>query len=399
MLDMGFKEDVDQILSYNNTNRNIWLFSATLKAGISDIMKTYMKKPVLVRIAKKVEKTEMIKQLYCIVPSRQRLEALCRFIDVNPTFNGFIFCRTKALTAELAEQLSRFGYPAKALHGDMKQNQRNTVIRGFKQKSFPILAATDVASRGIDIDSLTHVINYSFPEDYESYIHRIGRTGRAGKEGIAITFINPSEQRHISRLERMYKTTIKRIDVPSTTDIAQIHMQKVQNFVQSLSEQKTDSPYYKQLQELISKLDQSTVNATAIQLLHEKFFKNLKNIQIPSSAKREDRRDDSRDDSRRGGRRGDRREGRRGERREQPFDDGAAGQELKLFIGSDRGVTKKDLLTFIVKNANIQPATITKIKVTNSLSFIKVPHENVSGVVKNIQGKILNGNKVRLNIV
>ena len=173
MLDMGFKDDVDKILSHTNKTRSIWLFSATLKAGISQIMKTYMKHPVLVRLAKKEEKTENIKQFHCVVPSRQRLEALCRFIDVNPTFNGFIFCRTKALTAELAEQLSRFGYPAKALHGDMKQNQRNAVIKGFKHKEFPILAATDVAARGIDIDGLTHVINYSFPEDSNSHLQTI----------------------------------------------------------------------------------------------------------------------------------------------------------------------------------------------------------------------------------
>jgi ATP-dependent RNA helicase DeaD len=324
-----------------------------------------------VRIAKKEEKTESIKQFHCVVPLRQRLEALCRFIDVNPNFNGFIFCRTKALTAELAEQLSRFGYPAKALHGDMNQNQRNAVIKDFKNKHFPILAATDVAARGIDIDSLTHVINYNFPEDYEGYIHRIGRTGRAGKEGIAITFVSPSELRHISRLEKMYKTHIKRIDIPSAADIAHIHMQKVTDFVQTIAEKNSDSPYHKQLQEMISSLDKDVVAKTAVHVLYDKFFKNLKNIQtvmVKNDTK-------------------------------EYHGDSAPGQELKLFIGSNKGITKKDLLSFIVQHANIQPATITKIKVTNSLSFIKVPHEAVNSVVKCIQGKNLKGNKVRLQVV
>ena len=171
-----------------------------------------------------------------MVPHRNRFAALCRFIDSNPAFYGFIFCQTKILTAELAEKLAAAGYPANALHGDMSQGLRNAVIKKFKNKEFNILVATDVAARGIDVSDLTHVINYSLPNDHESYVHRIGRTGRAGKEGIAISFIgSKNELRHISMLERKFKVTINPLDVPSSQDIQKVYLKKAVIILETLA--------------------------------------------------------------------------------------------------------------------------------------------------------------------
>src|SRR5581483_3511960 len=178
MLDMGFKDEVDEILTYAPADREIWLFSATIKDGITDLMQAHMVNPVSVRVSKKQVATASTKQYFCVVPSRLRLQAVCRFIESTTDFYGFIFCQTKMLTGEVAEQLIKRGYNVGALHGDMSQAQRNAVIKKFKHKEVTIVVATDVAARGIDVPNLTHVLNYSIPEDLESYVHRIGRTGR-----------------------------------------------------------------------------------------------------------------------------------------------------------------------------------------------------------------------------
>ena len=190
-------------------------------------MHEHMQNTVSVSASKQQVGASNTKQYFSMVPHRNRFKALCRFIDSNPSFYGFIFCQTKILTAELAEKLAAAGYPANALHGDMSQGLRNAVIKKFKNKDFNILVATDVAARGIDVSDLTHVINYSFPNDHEGYVHRIGRTGRAGKEGIAITFIGgKNELRHIKMLERKFKVVINPIDVPTAQDIQKVYLQR-----------------------------------------------------------------------------------------------------------------------------------------------------------------------------
>ena len=202
MLDMGFREEVEEILKHAPENREIWLFSATVKSGISDLISGYMRDTQTVKVAKKTADAATVKQFYCSVPIRQRLPALQRFIESAPDFYGFVFCQTKILTSEIAEQLIRAGYNVGALHGDLSQAQRNLVIKRFKNKEISIVIATDVAARGIDIANLTYVVNYSLPEDLESYVHRIGRTGRAGKTGVAISFIGRSESRTVSLYRR-----------------------------------------------------------------------------------------------------------------------------------------------------------------------------------------------------
>ena len=154
-------------------------------------MRTHMREPMSVRVSKKTVAVAATKQYFCLVPPRSRMHALIRFIESAPDFYGFIFCQTKILTSDVAEHLVKRGYNVGAIHGDMSQSQRNLVIKKFKNQELTILVATDVAARGIDVPNLTHVINYSIPEDHESYIHRIGRTGRAGKDGVAIT-LQPS---------------------------------------------------------------------------------------------------------------------------------------------------------------------------------------------------------------
>lgn len=278
MLDMGFKEEVDQILSSTPRDRQIWLFSATVKPGIAQIMREHMKNTVTVKATPAQPGTAKTKQYYVVAPMRDRLTALCRFIDTTPDLYAFIFCQTKALTADVAQALSLMGYPAQALHGDMSQAQRNHVIKQFKNKDFRILVATDVAARGIDVVDLTHVINYSLPQDQESYVHRIGRTGRAGKEGIAITLISQGDVRRIAMIERKFNFQIKPIPVPSVQDIAQIYLARATEYAATLIHHHAntkEAAYITQLRELMGEYNhQELVNAFT-SLLASKFFTTL----------------------------------------------------------------------------------------------------------------------------
>lgn len=236
MLDMGFRDEVDEILRFTPKDRQIWLFSATVKTGINDLIRQHMKDTVSVRVSKQQIANQSTKQFFCVMPSRSRLQALCRFIESEPDFYGFIFCQTKILTSEVTEKLMQRGYKVGSLHGDMSQSQRNLIIKRFKQNNLKIVVATDVAARGIDIADLTHVVNYSMPEDHESYIHRIGRTGRAGKEGIAITFINKNDVKVIQMIQRKFNVLINPIDVPSMGIIIQSRVKQAETYMAQLQE-------------------------------------------------------------------------------------------------------------------------------------------------------------------
>lgn len=273
MLDLGFREEIDDIMRHCPVERDIWLFSATVKPGISHLMKEYMADPVTVRVGNQQVNKSNIKQFYALVSHADRLNALCRFIDTAPAFYGLVFVQTKILAEELSKKLDRLGYSTNALHGNMSQQARNRVIDQFKKKQFTILVATDVAGRGIDISDLTHVINYSLPLDRESYIHRIGRTGRAGKEGTAISFVFKNELYRIKRLEHLFKTTISPIPLPSAKDMTHLQITKVKDyFAQSGKRIPHHKEHIKQVQELINSSERDTLQAVLINLVDEKFF-------------------------------------------------------------------------------------------------------------------------------
>jgi ATP-dependent RNA helicase DeaD len=357
MLDMGFKEEVDIILEHCPKNRQIWLFSATVKPGINDIMKHHMKNTVSVRTASTgTTASSQTKQFYCIVQQKYRVEALCRFIDNTPEFYGFIFCPTKILTSEVAERLMRRGYHANSLHGDLSQVQRNRIIKKFKDKEFPILVATDVAARGIDVADITHVINYSLPEDLESYVHRIGRTGRAGKTGTAITFINPHDRRRIQMLERKFKMTIQPIEVPSTQSIAQRKMQEAVDYIKTLtSKDKASSPYHDQLQSMVDAYPAEEIKLALVAVLYEKFIKHLtKEGDIPSAPT--------------------------GEMAQQ---DNLA--ELFVGMGLDDNIQKTDIIDFLVATNKIKKDQIHRIKLLRGHSFVVVPADLTDSLIEAVQ--------------
>lgn len=229
MLNMGFIEDIETILKAAPKQRRTVLFSATMPAHIERLAKQYMGEYEVISVASENIGKANIQQIYFEVPQSDKFEALFRIIDVEESFYGLVFCRTKVDADEIAHKLANRGCRAEAIHGDLSQGQREKVLQKFRAKQITALVATDVAARGIDIDNLTHVINYSLPQDPESYVHRIGRTGRAGKTGIAITLITPSEYRKLISIQRMSNTTITKQKVPNVADVIESKKQRIKN--------------------------------------------------------------------------------------------------------------------------------------------------------------------------
>jgi len=221
MLNMGFKDSLDAILSETPKEKFTWLFSATMPREVERIAKNYMNSPVEVSAGKKNEGATTIKHIYYVVNPRERYQALKRIADFYPEIFGIVFCRTRAETQEVADNLIKDGYSADALHGDLSQAQRDFVMKRFRNRTLQMLVATDVAARGIDVDSISHVINYNLPEDVENYTHRSGRTGRAGKSGISMAIISPKETHKIKDIERILKNKFEKLDVPTGVDVVE----------------------------------------------------------------------------------------------------------------------------------------------------------------------------------
>ena len=219
MLDMGFFEDIENILSKMPENRQMLCFSATMPDPILKLASQFMKDYELIRVQTQDMTSTLTKQIFYELHEEDKFEVLCRTIDLDPNFYGLVFCKTKLQCDEIGSKLISYGYNAEVLHGDLSQTQRELIVHKMREHRISILVATDVAARGIDIPELTHVINYCIPEDPETYIHRVGRTGRAGKEGLAVTFITPREFRKLAFIKRIAKSDIEKKRVPSVEDI------------------------------------------------------------------------------------------------------------------------------------------------------------------------------------
>jgi ATP-dependent RNA helicase DeaD len=250
MLNMGFYEDITNILSFTPENKNTWLFSATMPQEVSTIAKRFMKTPVEITIGSKNTSAKNIEHEFYVIQGRDRYIALKRLADVNPDIFSLVFCRTKRDTQQVAEKLIEDGYSAAALHGDLSQSQRDTVMKSFRGKQIQMLVATDVAARGIDVDDITHVINYQLPDEIETYTHRSGRTGRAGKSGVSMVIIAKSEIRKIKTIERIIKQTFKQKDIPTGIEICEVQLLHLANKIKQTQINHEIDRYLPTLQDL-----------------------------------------------------------------------------------------------------------------------------------------------------
>jgi len=232
MLNMGFIDEIKEILKATGPKKRMLFFSATMPKAILGIVKKYMQNYEHVAIEEDLV-TDLTEQIYFEVRESDKFEALCRIIDIEDEFYGLIFCRTKIDTSQLAQKLGDRGYSADALHGDLSQQEREKILNKFRKQKLNILVATDVAARGIDIIELTHVINYSLPQDPDSYVHRIGRTGRAGKQGTAITFVTSTEYRRLTYIKNISKSDMKKGRLPEIKDVIKAKRSRVKAELES----------------------------------------------------------------------------------------------------------------------------------------------------------------------
>jgi len=269
MLDMGFLDDIQTILKLVPNERQTLLFSATMPPNIQKLAQQFLRDPVHISVIPKQVSAPLIQQFYIEVQERMKFDALCRLLDMEPPELAIIFGRTKRRVAELTEALVKRGYAADGLHGDLSQNQRDAVMRKFRDGSIDLLVATDVAARGLDISGVTHVINFDLPQDPESYVHRIGRTGRAGREGTSWTFVTPREMDHLRFIEKMTRHRIARKPVPTLAEALEGKQRVVaERILETLRESEEQVNPYKWLaMQLLEQYDSVQLLSAAMKLL------------------------------------------------------------------------------------------------------------------------------------
>ena len=377
MLDMGFREDIELILEQTPAERQTTFFSATMSKPILELTKKYQEDPQLIKIVRKELTVPNIKQYYIETRRANKLEVLCRLVDVYNPKLSVVFCNTKRGADELVSDLQARGYFADALHGDLKQTQRDIVMDKFRSGTIDILVATDVAARGIDVDDVEAVFNYDLPQDEEYYVHRIGRTGRAGRNGISFTFVFGKDMRKMRDIERYTKTKLVKHDIPSIADVEE---KKVNAFFNQVKEVIEAGHLTKQLQWIEgfcadSESDFSTVDVAAALL---KLALGEEKQEIVEEKPRE------------------RRE--RGDRRERRGTTGAQDGMVRLFInvGRNQRVQAKDIVGSIAGEAGIPGKLVGTIDIYDKYTFVEVPKENAKKVLEKMKDIKIKGNKINI---
>ena len=365
MLNMGFKEDIETILERTPEDRRTMLFSATMPKEIAAIARNYMKDFEEITVGTKNAGAENVEHIYYLCQAKQRYEVLKRIADMNPDIYGIVFCRTRQETKEVAEKLMNDGYNADALHGDLSQAQRDTVMQKFRVRHIQLLVATDVAARGLDVSDLTHVINYNLPDDVEVYTHRSGRTGRAGKKGVSVSIIHSKEKFKIKQLERTLKKTFEKRPIPNGLEVCKKQLFHLINRMQQVEvNEEQIAPYIGQIMNQLEYLDKEELLKRFVSLEFNRFldyYKDAPDLNIPEKTK------ESRE--KREGREG--RAGGRGKKTGEKV-------RLKIKLGDQEGITPKRLLGIINDVTGDKSISIGSIEITSKFSFFDVYADQVN---------------------
>jgi len=373
MLNMGFKEDIEAILKTSPGTKRTFLFSATMPNQIFDIAKKYMKHSETVQIKKSETAAPLTTQQYYLVHRDDKFETLTRVIDTTDEFYGIVFCRTKLEVDAIAQQLIQRGYSSDGLHGDISQAQRIKILDKFKSRRLRILVATDVASRGIDVQDLSHVINYALPQDPESYIHRVGRTGRAGKTGTAISLISPSEHSKLMFIQKIAKQTIEHKTVPDITELVRVIQDRFKQNVDLLVSEYNPTASYTQLAaELLEKYPAEQLVTALVQRVLGNALDASRYRQISAAGSRSPRPFDNRKSfgahtSSYGTRPRFESQGSRGR--------GVYDKDrVRLFVakGKNDGYTVQRLLRFLEDESRVPGRAIHDVQILDRFSFISV---------------------------
>jgi ATP-dependent RNA helicase DeaD len=385
MLSMGFVEDIESILAKTPATRQTALFSATLPARIRQLADKYMRDPQSVTIQREQVTVAAIEQRYYLVNRADKTAALARLFEMEDITSALIFARTRAGTGELANELSQRGFSAEVLNGDLSQESRERTLNRFRQNQVKVLVATDVAARGLDIDDISHVFNYDLPEDPEIYVHRIGRTGRAGKTGIAISLVTPREKRLLKDVECFIKQKLTLTTLPTEEDI----LQKRQNQLLEQVRVWLGRGRYRQERELVARLieeghDPAEIAAAALKVarLDEKQrpIAPVQEVVLSSSRKTESSRRETRP-----GRRekpfAEKRPGRGSRATASPVSHESGMVRLSLSLGRDHGLRPADVVGTLAHHADIPGHTLGRIYIEDGHTLVDVPEELVGKVL------------------
>lgn len=369
MLNMGFQEDVEWILQQTSPDRQMALFSATLPPAIRKLAEQYMRDPHEVLVAPGKMNIPQIEQRLYVVAQYQKLEALTRLLDTEDITSALIFTRTKLGAAELTETLQARGYAAEALHGDMNQQARETVLRKFRKQVVDIVIATDVAARGLDVENISHVINYDMPSDVEYYVHRIGRTGRAGRTGVALTLATQRELRMVTIIERYLKIRIERARVPTEADVAANRAAMLAQTLQTALAGDIQRPYLDIVAQLADDYSLEQVAAVALRLADEAMNPRSGALSLVDQVVENKQSDDeySQDDD--------------------------AEPRVKLFVnkGSRSGIRVNDIVGALANEGGIPGREIGQVTVHGGFSFAEIPARHQRRVLQRVANTMLRG--------
>ncbi|WP_286239161.1 DEAD/DEAH box helicase [Neptuniibacter halophilus] len=392
MLRMGFIDDVKWVLEHTPETRQIALFSATMPTEIKTVAQNHLDNPAEVRIKAKTATATTITQKYLRVSGNQKLDSLTRILEMQSFDAMLIFVRTKSATVELAEKLSARGYACEALNGDISQNLRERTIDRLKKSQIDILIATDVVARGLDVERISHVLNYDIPYDTESYIHRIGRTGRAGREGEAILFVSPREQRMLKAIERATRQKIEPMQLPSTDAINEKRVQRFVDRISNTIESENLEFYHNLLTEYQQEheADPLVIAAALAQLLQGKTPLLMEEQARPPRAEREDRGDR--------GERGNRRMPKNFSSRAKPLKDhpDVEMRRYQIWVGHEHGVAPKNIVGAIANEADLDANFIGSIDIYDDFSTVDLPGGMPKSVLAQLRKAVVCGQ--RLNI-
>lgn len=374
MLDMGFFDDVTAIIAQVPEKR-IWMFSATMPGPIANLVNKEFSNPVTVKVTKKVLTADSVEQQAVVVRRENGIEALCRYMDFSDDMYAIIFTRTKIGAKELTDELNARGYPTDALHGDMDQASRDMTMKKFKEKKINLLVCTDVAARGIDVNNLTHVINFGLPQDNESYVHRIGRTGRGGSKGISLSIIEPNEQSRVGQIERLTKAKIERVFLPKVNEIREKILEKsIKRFTDHIeSFHDEDVLHYDSFKAKFDDLDKEEIVKGIYGFMFENTLKRYQKAQEIDVAPRGQ---------------GERPQGTRV----------ASGmQRFFINLGTMDGANPGELLKFVSGVTGISGREIGRIETKEKFAFIEASSEYTDAIL-NMKGEMFGNRRVSIEL-
>jgi ATP-dependent RNA helicase DeaD len=376
MLNMGFYEDICSILSDTPDEKNTWLFSATMPAEVARIAKKFMASPVEITVGSKNSGSATVSHEYYCVNARDRYEALKRLADANPDIFSVVFCRTKRDTQAVAEKLIEDGYNAAALHGDLSQAQRDGVMKSFRGRQIQMLVATDVAARGIDVENITHVVNYQLPDEIETYNHRSGRTGRAGKLGTSIVIITKSEIRKIHSIERIIQQKFQEKTIPSGIEICEIQLLHLANKIKDTEVDHEIENYLPAINEVLDGLSKEELIKKMVSVEFNRFINYYKSKRDITGERSNDR-----------------------ERSSEPREI-RAGDPVRYFIniGTRDDFDWMQLKDFIKETLDLGRDDVFKVDVKEGFSFFNTDGEHTDKVMSVLNGYDMNGRRINVEI-